>query len=61
MTELISRRELAAKLQKPIDTLAHWAVIGYGPPSVRLGSQCYYRVADVEKFIDQLFESAARA
>lgn len=51
MSTLMSRRALALRLGCAPQTLAMWAVKGFGPPVVKVGSRAMYDPADVERFI----------
>jgi excisionase family DNA binding protein len=51
--DLMTRPEVADYLRTPINTLARWAVKGYGPPSIRVGRRCLYRRKDVLAFLER--------
>jgi excisionase family DNA binding protein len=50
--KLLSRKELAALLGVPVNTVANWAAAGTGPKYARIGRHARYRVVDVEKWLD---------
>jgi hypothetical protein len=53
-TKLLTRKEAAAFLGVKESTLAHWKCTGrYNLASVKIGSLVKYRIADLEKFIEQ--------
>ena len=47
----MTRRHAAAYLGLKEKTLAMWAVEGKGPPVIRVGGRCFYRIADLDDFI----------
>ncbi len=48
---LITTAEAAQRLGRSPYTLADWRRDGYGPPYVRLRSDCLYEEADLEAFV----------
>lgn len=52
MTKLLSRADVARALGVKPHTLAVWAVKGFGPPTVKVGSRAMYDEADIERFIE---------
>ena len=50
---LISRTELARRLNLTRDTLLRWAKIGHGPTPVKLSKGCVrYRPSEVKDFLE---------
>ncbi len=50
---LISRTELARRLNLTRDTLLRWAKIGHGPTPVKLSPGCIrYRPSEVKEFLE---------
>ena len=43
----LTRPQLAERLQKPVGTIAQWAVRGIGPRYALLGRSARYRLSDV--------------
>lgn len=52
MKKLQSRTEAARGMGVKPHTLAVWALKGFGPPVVKIGSRAMYDEADIEKFIE---------
>lgn len=52
MTKLQSRADVARRMGVKPHTLAVWALKGFGPPVVKIGSRAMYDEADIEKFIE---------
>ena len=58
--QLMSSAELAPELGVSIRTLERWRMDGdFGPPFVRLGRLIFYRVSDVNAWIDEHSVSTA--
>ncbi len=49
----MARRDAARYLGVKERTLAAWATQGKGPPVVRVGGLCFYRRADLDRFINE--------
>lgn len=43
----LTRREVSVRQKVPVNTLAHWASAGQGPPYRRFGRHTRYKLADV--------------
>jgi predicted DNA-binding transcriptional regulator AlpA len=50
---LLTQEELAHMLGNKVSTLRDWRRDNEGPLFVRLGKGVYYRIADVQKWIDE--------
>jgi len=48
----ISRNDAAAYLGRRPKTLAMWALERRGPKIVRVGGRCFYRLDDLQRFVD---------
>lgn len=48
---ILSDRDLAEMLELNIETLQHWRQNGRGPLFTRLGKKVFYRLADVNDWI----------
>lgn len=48
--ELLSPRDLAARLQVSDYTLRNWRVRGFGPPWAKIGKAIRYRIEDVREW-----------
>lgn len=59
-TEIIREGEVAELTGIARGTLAYWRGIGKGPRWAKLGRRVVYRRADVERWVDEQFEAAAR-
>lgn len=53
LPRLLTSEELAEFLGVPKGTLYDWSSAGKGPTAIRVGKHLRYRVADVEKFLDE--------
>lgn len=51
MADLLTAKQVSARIQRPERTLERWRLTGEGPPFVRLGRRVAYRVADVERWL----------
>ena len=49
----ITRGDAARYLGLKERTLARWAMQGKGPPVLRVGGRCFYRRADLDRFINE--------
>ena len=52
MKKLLSRADAASAMGVKPHTLAVWAVRGFGPPVVKIGSRAMYDEPDLEKFVE---------
>ena len=52
---LMTAKELAAFLRKPIHTIYRWNMNGTGPPYMKVGTTLRYRRADVDRWLDQQY------
>jgi excisionase family DNA binding protein len=52
-SELLNRAQAAQYLNLKKSTLEAWAVRGGGPAMVKMGKAVRYRIADLEKFVEQ--------
>ena len=52
MKELIARRDLAARIGLKTQTLARWAVEGFGPAVYRVGGRAMYSVDEVDRWLE---------
>lgn len=52
-TKLLTRAEASSILGVKIQTMAKWAVTGYGPIVIKVGKLCRYRTRDIEAWIDR--------
>lgn len=52
MIELLSRVDAARLLGVAPQTLAIWAIKGFGPSFIRVGRRPMYDMRDLERFID---------
>lgn len=43
-------QDLAERFRVQPNTIYHWRIDGYGPPSVRIRQRVLYRLADVERW-----------
>lgn len=50
MRKYLRRKEAAAYLGLAAQTLARWAVEGFGPPVLKLGRAVAYDVDDLDRF-----------
>lgn len=44
---------LAARWRLSTSTLAHWRLVGKGPPFLRLSNRVLYRITDIEEYEQQ--------
>ena len=51
LSEFLTKRELAAELQRNERTLDRWDALGTGPPRTRVGRKVLYRRASVLKWL----------
>jgi DNA-binding transcriptional MerR regulator len=57
-TRHLNQRELAERLNISPRTLERWRWIGEGPPFLKIGGRCVYRLQDIERYeAKQLRES----
>ena len=52
---LMTAKELAAFLRKPISTIYRWNMDGIGPPYMKVGTTLRYRREDVDRWLDQQY------
>ena len=50
--DLLTAKQVADRIQRPERTLERWRLTGEGPPFLRLGRRIAYRIADVERWLD---------
>lgn len=60
MEHLLTPDEVAAILDVPAKTLAHWRTQRTGPLFVRLGVHVRYRHTDLETWIEECIEDTRR-
>ena len=51
MERLLSARELAEYLGRPLATIYSWSYRGEGPPGIKTGRELRYRESDVERWL----------
>jgi len=51
LSEFLTKRELAAELQRNERTLDRWDALGTGPPRTRVGRKVLYRRTSVQKWL----------
>ena len=56
--QLLTKPEAAEYLRTPESTLNYWRHMGKGPKSARIGSRIFYRLADLDQFINDQFNNA---
>ena len=61
LPELLSLRELASYLGVPASSVYYWRTQGKGPPGFQVGKQLRFRATDVDAWLQELQELAARA
>ena len=49
---LLTRQEAASYLGISVSALAHWSCHGRGPQKMLIGRSTYYKIADLEGWID---------
>lgn len=49
---LLTRAEVADRLQIPVKTLARWASRGEGPPYMKVGRHTRYDVGELRRWLD---------
>lgn len=54
-SDLRTRREAAAYLRVPENTLKHWARMRKGPQFARIGLRVYYRQSELDAWLDAQF------
>jgi predicted DNA-binding transcriptional regulator AlpA len=57
MPPIISQPDLAEKLNRSLSTLRYWRHIGDGPKSFKLGGRVVYKVEDVERWIEEQYNT----
>lgn len=58
-TALLTPKQLAAYLGKPLKTIQHWRQIGYGPQGFRLGRTLHYRKTTVDAWLSEMEQTEA--
>lgn len=53
MTKLMTPKQAAEMLQKPVGTMKRWRVEGIGPNYVKIGRDVRYKLSDLEAYIDE--------
>ena len=57
-TKHLNQRELAERLNISPRTLERWRWLGEGPPFLKIGGRCVYRLEDIERYeVEQLRDS----
>jgi hypothetical protein len=56
MPDLMTTREVADWLRRPVETLRYWRWHGEGPPSFKIGRRVMYDRADVEAWLVEVRE-----
>jgi hypothetical protein len=51
LSEFLTKRELAAELQRNERTLDRWDSLGTGPPRTRVGRKVLYRRTSAQKWL----------
>ncbi len=46
----LTRKDAAAYLGRAPKTLAMWAMVGTGPPALKVGGRIFYRLDDLRRF-----------
>jgi excisionase family DNA binding protein len=57
--DLLTTEEAATFLHVPLATLRFWVTEGTAPPSAKIGRRRMFRQSDLEKFVNDKFESKA--
>lgn len=57
LADYASRPKAARMLHKHEFTLKRWARAGYGPQPVKVGGRLYYRISDIERWLESLGDS----
>jgi len=57
---LLTPKQLAERLQLPIQTLYGWRHRGVGPTAIRVGKHTRYRGAEVERWLDEQSSTSSR-
>lgn len=52
--QLRTTAEVAERLRRGDSTIRYWRLIGYGPPSFKVGRRVMYRAGDVEAWLGKL-------
>ncbi|OBI53484.1 hypothetical protein A5707_11335 [Mycobacterium kyorinense] len=62
MAELMTADQVAAETGRPLATIRYWVATGteLGPLSRRIGRRRVWRRADIERWLADQFEGAAR-
>ncbi len=58
---LLNERDAAAYLTVGVQTLRNWRSLGDGPPFVHVGRRVGYRLADLERWVEQNCVEGGRA
>jgi DNA-binding transcriptional MerR regulator len=61
MDALLTPREVAERLRRPVATVRYWRAMNLGPKSANVGGRVLYRESDVEKWLDKQFNSQGAA
>lgn len=59
--QLLTTKQLAAYLNKPVETIRTWRTRKVGPPGFRLGRDIVYRKTAVDAWLDELEAADSRA
>jgi predicted DNA-binding transcriptional regulator AlpA len=52
MTQLLHTQQLAEYLHNKMSTLESWRSAGCGPPYLKIGRRVFYRLADVDAWLE---------
>ena len=50
---LFNEKETSTFLRRPMKTLQNWRVLGHGPHYIKMGKRVFYRLSDLEAFLNQ--------
>lgn len=60
MDRLLTAKDLADYLGRPVATLYAWRYRGLGPPAIRMGRELRYRESEVIAWMDRLSREGSR-
>ncbi len=58
MPRMLTIRQAAEQLGRPVATLYDWRYKGIGPRSAKVGGRVMYRAEDLDAWLEAQFESA---